>query len=214
MPTSDYQNTSYVLNFLHKLEPGSILDVGAGFGRWGFLCRCHLDMGHSLSSSEPHRIRVDAVEAYEGNINPMYDCIYDNTYRGDARDVVPALGSYDVIICGDMIEHLEKEDAWKLIRAMQDKAKMMLVVSLPFGECPQEASYGNEYEVHRAVWRPSDFRGKDCYVKTYGYHLPGVRIGTVAYPCSDHARWLMKNIRNPIRRTISRLRGFIRNAVN
>lgn len=35
-----------ILDYLGKLiygKPASVLDVGTGFGRWGFLCRCHFE---------------------------------------------------------------------------------------------------------------------------------------------------------------------------
>jgi len=211
MPTSAYQNTAYVLEFVCGLEPKSVLDVGAGFGRWGFLCRCHAAGGHSLTAQPDQSLRIDGIEGYPGNISPIYQAVYDNTYEGDARELVPSLGAYDVIICGDMIEHLDKDEAWALIKEMRQHAAKALVLALPFGNCPQEAIYGNELEVHRSVWGRADFAGSGARIRTFPFFLPGVRIAVAIWPLSDDARWLLKTMRNPVRRfLVSRMAHLLR----
>lgn len=200
MPTSAYHNTAYVLEVLCALEPGSVLDVGAGFGRWGFLCRCHVGGGHSLTSQPDQALKIDAVEGFPANISPIYEAVYNRTFEGDAREVIPTLGEYDVVICGDMIEHLEKKEAWALIEQMRQRARKALILTLPLGQCPQDAIYGNELEIHRSVWSRRDFRGTAACVRTFPFFLPGVRIAVVIWPRSPAARWLMKTMSNPVRR--------------
>ena len=212
MPTGDYEDTVYVMDYLNTLGPKTVLDVGAGFGRWGFLCRCHLSMGHSLTVNSEQALAIDAVEVFDDNISPIYACVYNKTHKGDAREVVPGLDDYDVVICGDMIEHISKEDGWNLICEMRSKSRMAFVLALPLGECPQEEIYGNEYEVHQSTWLASDFAGEDCHVKTFDYHLKGVRIGVVIFPRSDHSRWLLKVTNDPVRRWLSMMKGRFANA--
>ena len=77
MSNSPYQDTVFVLDLLRSLEPKSILDVGAGFGRWGYLLRCHMASGESLTVNSNQDLRIEAVEAFDENITPIYDCVYN-----------------------------------------------------------------------------------------------------------------------------------------
>ena len=43
MPVSTPVHLSHCLNHIIQLSPQSVLDVGCGFGMWGFLCRTYLD---------------------------------------------------------------------------------------------------------------------------------------------------------------------------
>ena len=204
MPTSDYRNTVHVLDFVSRLDVTSVLDVGAGFGRWGFLLRCHLGGGHSLTVEPEQVLRIDAVEGFHSNVNPVYEAVYDNTFEGDAREVVPSLGAYDVIICGDMIEHLPKDDAKRLIDEMKRHARLALVMALPLGKCPQDAVCGNELEVHRSTWRRSDFAGSGAWVRVFrSPHIEGTGIAVAIWPFCGDARWVVKTLRNPLRRFLT-----------
>lgn len=203
MPTSDYRNTVHVLDFIARLDLRSALDVGAGFGRWGFLLRCHMAGGKSLTAEPAQTLNLEAVEGFAGNINPVYDAVYNRVHQGDARDVLPRLGKYDIVICGDMIEHLDKEDGRKLIEEMKRHATGALIVSVPLGECPQDAIGGNPMEVHRSTWRRADFRGQGAYLKAFRFpDLRNLEIGVIIWPLSDAAKWAVKTLRNPLRRTL------------
>ena len=204
MATSGYQNSVFVLQFLERLFPESILDVGAGFGKWGFLCRCHLGLGLSVKTHPDERLKIDCIEAYQPNVTPLYDVVYNKYYIGNAKDIIKKLSPYDVIICGDMIEHLEKQTGQALLDDMLEKAKDAVILIFPFGKCEQGALYGNPYEVHKSTWDQGDFKRYDCYLKKHKFN-DKLEIATVIFPRSDRARWLLKIIRNPLRSVISHL---------
>ena len=42
--TGNYQNLGEAVEWLRAINPSSVLDVGAGFGRWGFLIREFLEV--------------------------------------------------------------------------------------------------------------------------------------------------------------------------
>ena len=44
MPTSFHHHISKMVDWVVRLQPRSILDIGVGFGKWGFLCREYLDI--------------------------------------------------------------------------------------------------------------------------------------------------------------------------
>jgi SAM-dependent methyltransferase len=202
MATSPYDDTVFILDFLGRLvwdRDVSVLDVGAGFGRWGFLLRCHLGFGKSLTRLRPQKLRIDAIEAFEGNVSPIYDCVYDRTFKGDAQDVIAGLGQYDVVICSHVIEHFEKDAGMRFLDALNAHADMAVILALPFGEWPQEVFDDNEYEVHRATWMPGDFAQCQPYIKRFG------RSGVVIVPRNAEARWQVRMLSSPLRRMAFRI---------
>jgi hypothetical protein len=203
MATSPFKDTTYILEFINKLDPKSVLDVGAGFGRWGFLCRCHFGGGISLTVKPDQELRIDAVEAFEPNVNPAYQAVYNNTYRGDARTIIPGLGIYDVIICSHMIEHLEKNEAWQLIDNMRAHARMAVILALPFNDPLRGPMDGNEYEAHKSVWTEADFQNSGALVRSFEF-LRGIDTGVVVYGIDENARWHVKTMRNSLRRLMAK----------
>jgi 2-polyprenyl-3-methyl-5-hydroxy-6-metoxy-1,4-benzoquinol methylase len=110
----------------------SILDVGAGTGIYSYLLR---DLTH----------KIDAVEVYtpniEGNnLNYLYDTVHNMNIIDYEFDY------YDLIIMGDVLEHLSVKDAKKVIKRMYDKCEEMLI-AVPF-KLEQDELYGNAYEKH------------------------------------------------------------------
>lgn len=105
-----------------------ILDVGAGDGKWR----------HLLPEYE-----MDAVEIFPPNaerISHLYGKVYVTSitklnYR-----------PYDLIIFGDVIEHLAVDDAQMVLRTAWKKCTDM-IVAVPF-LYPQGELYGNPWERH------------------------------------------------------------------
>lgn len=202
MATSPYDDTVLVLDFLAELifhKKARVLDVGAGFGRWGYLLRCHMGEGESLTVRREQNLRIEAIEAFETNVTPIYDCIYDHTHVGDVCDVLPTLSKYDVVIAGHVLEHVDKETGRELLREIVAHSVLAAVICLPFGDWPQGEVYGNPYEVHRATWEASDFASYGSYCRRYG------RQGVVIVPISREAKWHVEMMRNPLRRCFFRI---------
>lgn len=107
-----------------------ILDVGACDGKWKWLLQEYENM--------------DAVEAWEPNcikIEPMYR----HVYHKDVSEF--EYGDYDLIIFGDVIEHMDVPTAQKVIEYAKGHCKDM-IIAVPF-LYPQGPIYGNPWEVHK-----------------------------------------------------------------
>lgn len=106
----------------------TVLDVGACDGLWRRLLP---------------EYTMDAVEAYAPNVARLTG--YRAAIQADIMDY--RFKWYDLIIFGDVLEHLNVEDAQALLKYSFPRCRDM-IVAVPF-LYPQGAIYGNPYEVHR-----------------------------------------------------------------
>ena len=119
----------YVVTHLPK--GAECLDVGACDGEYAELLGNYLTM--------------DAVEVWMPNVI-QYDLKhkYRMVITKDIREVTYL--HYDLVIFGDIIEHLPVEDAQKVIEYAKEHADM-IIVAVPY-KFKQGALYGNPYEEH------------------------------------------------------------------
>ena len=149
MTTSEHSQIPKVMSVIVRERPQSVLDVGAGWGKYGVLAREY---------AEP--ALVDAIDA----IPPRYP-VYDHVFVGDIRDldrVLPAdAGPYDLALLIEVIEHLEKDEAWRVLDQLMRRAKRVLITT-PLGFRRQEVP-DLPFENHRSGWHLSDF-SRRCVV--------------------------------------------------
>jgi hypothetical protein len=153
MPSSKYEIISKIVHLVNNLKPKSILDIGIGFGKYGMLFREYLDVWETKKAYNNRSVRIDGVEAFESYRNPVWD-VYDNIYIGDVTEIAEIKDThYDLIFMCDVIEHLDKEKAIKLLHEL--KYNHILIVT-PLRVKKQASVYGNQYENHISVWEQSD----------------------------------------------------------
>lgn len=158
MPVSTSVHITHCLRYIITLRPRSILDIGCGFGMWGFLSRMYLDVAEERVQPSDWKMRIDGLELFEPYILSHQRSLYSNIIIGDVRELAPKVDQYDLIIAGDVIEHLDKDDGEEVIAQLYDKAKRALFVNIPLGdgwEHPER--HGNPGELHRSQWYVEDF---------------------------------------------------------
>ncbi|MFH1644884.1 MAG: class I SAM-dependent methyltransferase, partial [Candidatus Omnitrophota bacterium] len=65
---------------------------------------------------------------------------------------------FDTVFLLDVIEHLDREDGFALLKNMESWAYKRIMVSTPSGFMPLDIERNNnKYEVHKSGWRKSDF---------------------------------------------------------
>lgn len=111
----------------------TILDVGAGCGTY-------------YNYLNDYFKQMDAVEVFEPNII-QYDLKtkYNNVYNINILDF--KYDYYDIIIFGDILEHLTVEEAQKVLDYAYDRCKELLV-AVPY-MYPQGIEEDNIYEIHK-----------------------------------------------------------------
>ncbi len=158
MPVSTSVHISHCLNLIISTQPRSVLDVGCGFGLWGFLCREYLDVMCERVQPEQWQIRIDGIELFEPYIQDHQRALYSSIKIGDIRELAPNIDNYDLIIAGDVIEHLEKSEGERVISQLYEKAERALIVGIPLGDgWDHPEAHGNPGELHRSKWEPADF---------------------------------------------------------
>lgn len=110
-----------------------VLDVGAGEGTYWKLLK------------EYYRT-IDAVEVFKPNIeNYKLKEKYHRVYNIDIKDF--KYDYYDIIIFGDIIEHLEVKEAQEVLKYAYTHCKEM-IVAVPY-ELEQGIAEDNIYEIHK-----------------------------------------------------------------
>ena len=155
MPTSVYHNLIAICELISEVSPCSMLDIGVGNGRIGFLARDLLDVMHQ---PEQWTRRIDGIEIFPDYIQDHQRSIYDSIHLGNAREVIETLGCYDLVYIGDVLEHFEKEEGWAMLDQCALHASRFIGVAIPLGDgWEQEAVFGNIHEEHKAVWEREEF---------------------------------------------------------
>lgn len=158
MSTSNWQNISYNIDLVRKLNPKSILDIGVGFGRWGILFREFLEVWDSGKFKGDWERIIDGVEIFPGYIQDYHKYFYNNIFIDDALNYLRNnTKHYDLINFGDVIEHFSKNEGKELIKVGLKKSKYVLI-NIPIGKYwEQDGIDENPYEQHKSTWNLSDF---------------------------------------------------------
>jgi SAM-dependent methyltransferase len=174
MPTSPYAHLYPIVEFLNTTKPASVLDVGLGNGKLGFIARDLLDvMLGGRHRKEDWQIKIDGIEIFAEYIQDHQKAIYDEIHIGNAFDVIDTLGSYDLIILGDVLEHFEKSQAYQFLDKCISHCNTHMILCIPLGEkWTQPEIYGNPYERHLSFWNFEEFEPFICKYNIFNY-TPG-----------------------------------------
>ncbi|MCX6246926.1 MAG: class I SAM-dependent methyltransferase [Bacteroidetes bacterium] len=157
MPSSHHYQLNEILELIIETNPRKLLDIGIGFGKYGFLSREYLELWESGSVYGSHTRRIDGIEAFEPYLTPLHRLIYDTIFTGDAREILPGLTErYDLILMIDVFEHFTYEDGLKVLEECRRCGRNILI-SVPRMMSVQDEVFGNPFEAHRYNWRRKDF---------------------------------------------------------
>jgi hypothetical protein len=187
MPYSSHLGLSVVLDHVVQLRPARVLDIGVGFGKWGFLTREALDFIDARVERDRWNTRIDGIDAHRYD-SPLLDWVYDSVRIADVLDVTDELKGYDLVIMGDVIEHFEKDRGLQLLHSLlHQNRNVVLTTPMDFFEQERE---DNPYERHRSHWQLEDFAPW-----TFDYDVVGGFLLVVAlagagadYPTRSHSR--------------------------
>jgi len=143
MPHSARENDDDVRQWVLDNDIETVLDVGAGSGTYARILR---DM-----------VVIDAVEIWPKYVREFkLSSLYRNVVVGDIRDLawgdsqytsINPEQEYDLVIFGDVLEHMTKDEALEVWGWASQVARFGLI-SVPIIHYPQGPEHGNPFEVH------------------------------------------------------------------
>lgn len=155
-----------VSNYLkQKFKPNAkILDVGAGEGTYYNYLNDYFKEIYAVEIFKPN------INNY--NLNKKYKKVYNIDIKNFKYD------KYDIIIFGDVIEHLTIKEAQEVLKYAYNRCKEM-IVAVPY-ELEQGIAEDNIYEIHKqADLTPNIMKERYPYLKClykndlYGYYIKG-----------------------------------------
>lgn len=160
MPRSSTRGKDTILKWFqeHPNKIQKIIDVGCGEGTYPNLFKIRND------------ILKDAVwwgiEAWEPYIVEYeLDSKYSKIFHQDARFFDwSSVAGFDLAIFGDILEHMNKEEAQKIVDLALQNVKNVLI-SIPIKHMPQGAVHGNPFEIHvKDNWSHSEVLDSFPYI--------------------------------------------------
>lgn len=136
----------------------TILDVGCGDGLPMKLIK--------LRRKFKKTVGIDIFEPYIRKARNQR--IHDEYIVTDINKIPLGNMSFDTVMAFQVLEHLSKNDAWKLLTAMEKIAKKQVIISSPIGEMHHPAIDKNPYQVHRSLFYPEEFEKRGYRVTKFG----------------------------------------------
>lgn len=151
MPVSAPVFDTHVAQLIQRMRPDSVLDIGPGAGKYGMILKRMRESGQPIGS-------IAAVEIDESYIDRFQlREIYDSVTAGDAS-LLPDVGpdaEWDLVILGDVLEHMRKSRGTDLIEYLYYRTKYIVLV-IPI-DYIQGAVDGHAAEAHISTWYAADF---------------------------------------------------------
>lgn len=163
MPHSANTFDSILQDHVVKLNPKSILDVGAGSGKNGKLIR-----------QTGYKNKLECLEPTEEYVTQYaLSNIYDTIHTKNIQEFVNTQYkfSYDLIIFGDVLEHLFRSQVIDYLDYFLYKSKWIIV--LWPNNMPQDDYGNNPYEIHKSNFTLNDLTEKfdvQFYLKNFAYY--------------------------------------------
>lgn len=135
MPGSSKEGKLEIANWVKDKNIKTVLDIGAGKGTYA-----NLFIENNIKLN-----KIDAIEIWSPYIKKYrLNKRYNNVFLDDARNWNDF--NYDLIILGDVLEHMTKEQAISLWNKC--KSAKYAIISIPIIHYPQGHYDGNPYEEH------------------------------------------------------------------
>lgn len=173
MPTSDKQGKFIARALIKEANPRGIWDVGPGEGTYYHLIEDY--GGDFFAGNFHHWTAVEVWQPYidQYNLREMYDCVYNEDVREVGFPYWSSPPKDNLIIFGDVLEHMPEDDArYLIIRAK--KSFRYILVSIPIVHAPQGAVNGNPYEAHVKHWTFEEMHAAMGHCMAFKGHTIGL----------------------------------------
>lgn len=136
----------------------SILDVGCGLGMPLRLIKYRMKVDYAVG--------VDLFQPYLDVLKE--ERLHDKYLLADVRKMKVSPKSFDVVFASDVLEHMSKKDAWKLLGDMEKIAKKQVIVTTSLGYFYHPPVDGNPLQLHKSGYKPEEFEQRGYKTFKYG----------------------------------------------
>ena len=139
MPSSMDEGKGWMREQIRRLDPKLVLDVGVGQGTYFDLVAAAGQHWTAIEIWEPYIERFALRDRYE---QVLVEDVRLHDWSDDA---------WDLVIFGDVVEHMTRAEALAVWNAALAHSTYVLL-SIPIVFMPQGAAEGNPFEVHVETW--------------------------------------------------------------
>jgi len=161
------ENIPIILQAVEEINPKSVLDIGAGMGKFGLLIReQYLSSKAEKGELEPvDNIVIDAVEDTKYLITDRMRGIYNYVFEHSILDLDFDPCNYDLMLLIDVVEHWEKQVGLDLLNRLTKKSAVLISTPKRVGMY-KEHFYGDPRH-HISQWVQEDFSDNFKDIKVY-----------------------------------------------
>jgi SAM-dependent methyltransferase len=159
-------------------------------------CKSLLDIGcgdNSPIHTFSNRMYCVGIDIFEPSLEKSKKKkIHNEYYKIDyaQAEKIFEKNSFDCVLASDFIEHLEKEEGYKLLRIMEKLAKKKVIIFTPKGFLPTGEYEGNPWQVHKSGWDVEEMEKRGY--KVYGINgLKSLREGLAKIRFKPRFFWLI-----------------------
>lgn len=151
-PAADYSWNTYddtISHIISTISPLTILDVGAGAGKYADLIRAVKPDAHITA------LELGEESIKKHNLASKYNLIMKES--GNALIESHPLLTFDLVILGDVIEHMRKSEGMDFLNWLNYRTTYIVIV------VPEAMIMSRDpwYEGHNSVWTERDFAWHD-----------------------------------------------------
>jgi len=162
MASSSEKIITPIISEVLNLHPRNILEIGCGYGKWGYLFREYLEAWRDRINPEDWIINIVAIEAWKPFSELPWNKInYNKIIVGKAEEEIDKInGKFDLVIATDVLEHLDKNNSIKLFNKCLNKSNKCFIVSIPLGKewMGNKIVYDNPYNSHKCYWEYDEIK--------------------------------------------------------
>jgi len=136
----------------------SILDIGCGQGFPMKMIKNRMKVKKSVG--------VDLFKPYI-EIGKKFK-IHDQYVISDIRKLKFKNRSFDVVLALQILEHLNKKDAWKVVEKMEKIAKKQIIIATPIGKMYHPVVDNNKLQLHISDFYPEEFEKRGYKIIRFG----------------------------------------------
>lgn len=147
------------LGWVVMKNPKSILDLGCGQGKPMMMIKIRTEVEKSVGM-DIYAPYIEQAKRFK---------VHDKLIVGDLGSITFPKRSFDVVMANQVLEHLDKKDAWKFIEKIEKIARKQVIISTPIGEIESPDSRENIYQVHKSSFLPGELENRGYKTIKYGW---------------------------------------------